>query len=134
MSVHWPISRFKSIEGNRTAATFQGHQGQPHGCGYAVTQLSSASNLDHAHFALTAPPRRLFQTFAALVLRNFLNTSTKVLLASSASQAPAPTLTQSWNSCSSLVLIPQMYFKSATTSPSQPSFCSANKAGSSGLH
>lgn len=73
-------------------------------------QLSSASSLDHSRFALTTSPRRLFQTFAVSVLKNFLNTSTKVLLASLA-PVPAPTLTQNWNSCSR-VFIPQIYFKS----------------------
>lgn len=125
---------FKSIQGHRTATAQQGHQGQPHGCGYVVRQLSPASTLDQACFTLTTPPRRLLQTFAASVLRNFLNTSMKILLASSDPPVPAPTLTQSWNSCSSLSLTPQVYFKFASMSPSQPSFCSANKLNSSGLH
>lgn len=85
----------KPTKGYRIAPIFQGHQGQPHVCGYVVTRLSTASNLDHALFVLPASHRRLFQIFGAPVPRKFLNTSMEVLLASSASPVPAATPTQS---------------------------------------
>lgn len=62
---------FKPTDGYRTATIIQGHQGQPHVCGYVVTGLSTASNLDHALFVLSASYRRLFQIIGDPYLENF---------------------------------------------------------------